>query len=446
MEIILDKKNNNEGLIKIKLNESDYQTKVQEKIKEYTKKASIKGFRPGKVPPSLIDKLYGKSIKAEEINHVLQDSLKGYITENNIKLIGDPIPDLEKSKDIDWENDSEMEFDYSVGILDDFQYDISKKVKEKKYIIEVQDKTLNETLEDIKKQYGQMTNPETVADGDTIYGLFLADGMEESTDGTLDLKYVDKKEKKKLIGLKKDDEFEIDLKSINDPVGIAQMLKLTIDQAKEKKGKEKVKATVKNINRTVDAEINQELFDKIFGKDTVKSEEDFLKKVKETIAENYNRESDYKLELDIRDHLIEKTKINLPDDFLKRWLLFSNEGKISEEQIEKDYDKFVNDLKWTLISNKIMEDHEIKVESKEVVDKARELIVQQLGGPSMVEAFQEQLDGIVDNYLKSEDGQNYMNVYNQLRSEKLVDYIKDQITITDKKIKVDDFKKLAEAQ
>lgn len=444
MEIILDKKNNNEGLIKIKLNESDYQTKVQEKIKEYSKKANIKGFRPGKVPTSLINKLYGKSIKADEINHVLQDSLKGYLSENNIKLIGDPIPDLEKSKTIDWDNDSEMEFDYSVGLLEDFQYDISKKVKEKKYIIEVQDKTIDETLEDVKKQYGQMTNPEVSEEGDTLYGLFQMDGMEEDTDGTLDLKYVDKKEKKKLIGLKKDDEFEIDLKNINDPLGIAQMLKTTIDEAKEKKGK--VKAKVKNVNRIVDAELNQDLFDKVFGKDNVKSEDEFIKKVKETIEENYNRESDYKLELDIRDHLIEKTKINLPDDFLKRWLLFSNEGKVTEEQIEKDYDKFVNDLKWTLISNKVMEDHEIKVEANEVVDKARELIVQQLGGASMVEAFQEQLDGIVDNYLKSENGQNYMNVYNQLRSEKLVDYIKDQITITDKKIKVDDFKKLAEAQ
>ncbi|MDX1628940.1 MAG: trigger factor family protein, partial [Fulvivirga sp.] len=154
MDITLDKKSSTEALIKVTLKEGDYQPNVEQKVKQYARQANIKGFRPGKVPTGLIKKMYGKSIIAEEVNNILSKSLQEYIQKNNIKLIGEPLPDMEKASKIDWENQSDFEFDYRVGLVDDFDYDLSKKQKVKSYTIELDKKTLNETLDNIKKQFG----------------------------------------------------------------------------------------------------------------------------------------------------------------------------------------------------------------------------------------------------------------------------------------------------
>ncbi len=170
MDITLDKKTSTEALIKVKLKENDYQPNVEEKVKEYAKKANIKGFRPGKVPTSLIKKMYGKSIVAEEINNILSKSLSDYIREQNIQLIGEPLPDQEKASQIDWEGQKDFEFDYDIGMVPDFTYDISNKQKVKSYKIELDKKTEQETLDNIKKQFGTVTNPEQAVEGDAFYG------------------------------------------------------------------------------------------------------------------------------------------------------------------------------------------------------------------------------------------------------------------------------------
>lgn len=442
MDITLDKKNTTEGFIKIRLIETDYQQKVDEKVKDYAKKANIKGFRQGKVPSGVIRKLYGKSIMVEEINHILSHALTDYIKENDIKLIGEPIPETEKTKDIDWDNQKEFEFEYFIGLIDEFTYELNQKVKVKKYKIATDKKVMDSTFDDIKKQYGKMTNPDVSEEGDSIFGSLVIGDREN--DNLIEIKDIEKKEKKKFIGVKKDDQITFDLRTaIKDDVVIARIFSVTIEEAGEIKGE--VTLTVKNINRTEPAEFNQELFDKTFGKDEVKSVKEFEEKVKETIEGNYDREAEYFLNKEIRDTLVGKTKIEIPDEFLKRWILFSNEGKISSEDIEKDYDSYTNELKWSLISNRINEDEKIKVENEEVMDEARNQVITQFGGPAVAQQFGDKLDGIVSNFLNSENGQNYGRIFNQLKSEKTVAVIKEKITITEKKISLDEFKKLAEA-
>jgi trigger factor len=442
LDITLDKKNTTEGFIKIRLIETDYQQKVDEKVKDYAKKANIKGFRQGKVPSGVIRKLYGKSIMVEEINHILSHALTDYIKENDIKLIGEPIPETEKTKDIDWDNQKEFEFEYFIGLIDEFTYELNQKVKVKKYKIATDKKVMDSTFDDIKKQYGKMTNPDVSEEGDSIFGSLVIGDREN--DNLIEIKDIEKKEKKKFIGVKKDDQITFDLRTaIKDDVVIARIFSVTIEEAGEIKGE--VTLTVKNINRTEPAEFNQELFDKTFGKDEVKSVKEFEEKVKETIEGNYDREAEYFLNKEIRDTLVDKTKIEIPDEFLKRWILFSNEGKISSEDIEKDYDSYTNELKWSLISNRINEDEKIKVENEEVMDEARNQVIAQFGGPAVAQQFGDKLDGIVSNFLNSENGQNYGRIFNQLKSEKTVAVIKEKITITEKKISLDEFKKLAEA-
>ena len=442
MDITLDKKTSTEGFIKIKLIPGDYQPKVDEKVKEYARKANIKGFRRGKVPSGVIKKLYGKSIKAEEINHILSHSLSDYIKENKIQLLGNPIPETDKTQKINWDTQTEFEFEFAIGMVDDFKYDLSSKVKVKKHIINLDDKVLRSNIEDIRMRYGKMINPDIAAVDDSIYGNFKLSGTDRENDAVLDLNRINKNNLKNFTGLKKDDILSFDLRNvIKDNEMVASLVANTIEDAKNISGE--VILTVKKINRVEPADLNQDLFDKVFGKDQVKSEKEFKDKVKTTVQENYNKESEYLLIRDIKDTLTGKTKIETPDAFLKRWLQYSNENKISAEDIEKDYELYLKDLKWNLVGNRIFNDFKIKVENEEVTKTARKQIINQLGGTSVADVYKEQLNGIVQNFLQAENGKNYSTIYNQVKEEKIIKVIRENISISEKKVDLEAFKKLA---
>lgn len=442
MDITLDKKSSTEASIKVTLKESDYQPNVEEKVKEYAKKANIKGFRPGKVPAGLVRKMYGKSIVVEEINSILSKSLSEYIKENGIQLIGEPLPNMEKAAQIDWDNQKEFEFDYAIGMVDEFSYDLSKKQKVNSYTIELDKKSLNETLDNVRKQFGTTTNPEVAEAGDSFYGELKQIDGELSNEGLINWDDLDKKEQKTFTGAKPGDVIELDIqKAFKDEHTLAHLLDVGHDKAKELKGK--FQFTVKNINRTEPAEMNQDFFDKVFGKGIVNNEEEFTNKVKQTVEENYKRETEYFLDKKIKDHYVETTKIEIPQEFLKDWLIRSNEGKVTQEDVDREFDEYVKSLKWDLIKNKIAEDNNVKVENEEVKDKAKSLILQQLGGPGAADQLKDHLDAFADNYLKGENGENYMRIFTEVRDAKILNFIKEQITITDKKVDLEEFKKIA---
>jgi trigger factor len=201
---------------------------------------------------------------------------------------------------------------------------------------------------------------------------------------------------------------------------------------------------VNTISRTEPAALNQELFDRVFGKEVAKTEEEFLAKIKETIGENYKRESDHFLEHHIEDYFISNTKINLPDDFLKTWLKSSGQGEVTDEVLEKEFEDYKRGLKWDLVKNRIAEDNKITVEADEVRARAKDLIISQFGGQAFASQISDKLDGIADNYLQNENGQNFMKIYNQLRAEKILKHIRDNITVQEKKVTLDEFKKIVE--
>jgi len=444
LEITLNKTNTTEGLIKIKLTEGDYQPKVEEKVKEYARKASIKGFRQGKVPTGVIKRMFGKSILVEEINHLLSHKLSDYIKENNLKILGEPIPNQEKALNIDWEAQKNFEFEYQIGMVDDFKYDLSAKVNVKSYPIEVDEKTLEETVSDLKKRFGKVTNPDEAIADDNIYGeLRASEGDFKREHAFIAIEKVEKKEQKKFIGAKKDDEVEFDIAKIySDEELKAQLLGQSPDEAKGAKGKYVFK--VNSISRTEPAEVNQELFDRVFGKDAVKNEEEFIAKIKDTISENYKRESEHFLEHHIEDYYVANTTIDLPEQFLKTWLKSSSQGQVTDTVLEKEFEDYKRGLKWDLVKNKIAEDNKITVEADEVRAKAKDLIISQFGGQAFASQLSDRLDGIADNYLQNENGQNFMRLYNQLRAEKILRLIREKITVQEKKVSVDEFKKIVE--
>lgn len=438
MDITLEKKNPTEASIKITLTEADYQPKVREKLKEYSKKAQIKGFRPGKVPPALIQKMYGKSIMIDEINHILSHAVNDYIRDNKIKILGDPLPNTESVDKIDWENQKDFEFQYEIGLVDDFKYALEGK-KLIRYNIKVDDKSVEDTIADLQKQYGKMTNPEKSEDGDFLYGQVVQNGGEFNDKVSIPLNLIEKKERKNFIGLSKGDKVTFDVKkAFKDAATIADAL--NIDGAAAEALEGEFELEVINVNRQEAAELDQEFFDKIFGPEVVKSEEEFRNKVKETISENYKRETEIYFDRTIQDALLESTEITLPDEFLKRWLLTTNEGKITEEDIAKEYDAYAKEMKWTLIQNKIGEDHEIKVENSDIEEKAKQIISDQLGSSGLLAQLGDNLDAFVQNYLQSNNGDNYMRVFSQVKAEKVFEIVREKAEIEEKEVDVEEFK------
>jgi trigger factor len=444
LEITLNKKNNTEGLIKIKLTEGDYQPHVEEKVKDYARKANIKGFRQGKVPSGVIRKMFGKSILVDEINHLLSHKLSDYIKDNNLKIIGDPLPNHEKAREIDWESQKDFEFEYQIGMVEDFKYELSPAVKVKSYKIDIDDKVIADTLADLKKRFGNVTYPETSEVSDSLFGsLTSKDGSVSKEHAFILVEKIAKKEQSKFVGKKKDDEVEFDIeKAFTDADVKAQLLGISEDEARDAKGSYTFK--ISTISRTEPAEVNQELFDKVFGKDVVTSEDAFTDKIKETIGENYKRETDHFLAHHIEDYFLDHTAITIPDEFLKNWLKSTSNGEVTDDILNKEYKDYVRGLKWDLIKTKIAEEKSIKVEADEVRNKAKEMILAQFGGQAFAEQLKDRMDAIADNYLQNENGQNFMKLYNQLKNEKIVDYIKQNISIDEKKVSVDEFKKIVE--
>lgn len=440
LDITLDKKDSNIASIKVKLNEADYQSKVDEKIKDYSKKAQIKGFRPGKVPQSLVKKMYGKSILVDEINHIVGHAIQDYIRDNDLRILGEPIPNQQQIESIDWENQADFEFEYSIGLVDDFKVELGKNVKVTQYEIEVNDKVIDETIDNVRTQFGKMTNPEVSEEGDMLFGTLSQEGSEISHDTTIDPTEFTKTNAKKFVGKKKGDIISVNL---------AKLYKEKAQQAAQiGKTEDEIEGIdmnfnfeVKNVNRRELAEIDQELFDKTFGPDTVTTEEEFRAKVADTISENYSRETNAWLNKTLQDELIKNTTISLPDSFLKDWLKLSGEGKVTDEDLEREYDIYADQLRWNLISGQVSKDNEIKPEHEDIKEATRKMIEAQFMGSGLGQ-MTDQMDSFVEHYLQGENGQNYMKMAEQVQQEKVLDFIKSQIDIKSKKVSLDQFKEI----
>ena len=441
MEITLDKHSANQASIKIKLTEADYQPKVDAKLKDYAKKANIRGFRPGKAPVSMVKNMYGTSILVEEINTLLGESLNKYLKEQTFRVLGDPLPVETEEEKIDWKTQKEFDFEYKIGFIENFELPLDEKITANKYSIKVDDKLVSETIDNLKSQYGESTNPEKAEAGDNVYGdLNLVEGDFTKT-LSLPLDKVTKKFAGKFIGLGKDDVVEFEGKEVKKGEW-SEAFGLKNEEMEHTKGA--FTFTIKNINRTTEAEMNQEFFDKIFGPDQVASEEEFITKVRETLQSSYDQESKAFSEDELKKVLVEKANLDLPEDFLKEWLIKANEGKVSAEDVEKEFPQYANQLTWSLISNELAKANEIQAQHEEVIEKTKEMIRQQFASSGLGSQMESSMDMFVDNYLKGEEGQNYMNMLTSVQNDKVLSFVQEKIKLTEKEITIDEFKELLE--
>lgn len=446
MNITKEKTSDLNAVVTVKITPDDYQEKVDKAIKDQAKKAKLPGFRPGMVPPAHIKKMYGKGILVDEINNLLSESLSNYIQENNIEILGQPLP-KEDDAQFNWDFNDEFVFNYELGLAPEVNVEFSSKDKLKQYEIKVDQETLESRIKNIRKSYGKMTNPEVVADGDVIFGEFVQlnndgsefeGGIKVTSSLRLDI-IADEKVKKSLIGLKKDDVIEsLDLvKAVNDDKQLVKILKL--DEENAIIPQSKFKLTVKNINRLEESDLNQEFFDKLFGEGTVSTEEEFRAKITEELEGMMAQDAERKLAADLYKYGSEKADMALPDEFLKKWLKTTNK-ELTDEELEKGYQDFAKNLRWTLVENKIVKENNLEIKYDDVLATAKLRLDSQFRMYSPQALTEEQLNQYAVQFLQ--DKENANRIFDEVRAQKVFDYLKSVITLEKKEIEYNKFQEL----
>lgn len=436
------------AVLNIQVEKTDYEDKVEKILRDYRKKANIKGFRPGMVPIGLIRKMYGTAAKIEEVNKTISESIQKYLSDEKLEILGDPLPKTNEEENIDFETQDEFKFSFELGLAPVVDLKINKKNKVNLYEISVDEKMINDHKENYTRRFGDFKNVDKVGEKDTVNGKIEALDIEgnpvagegiEDTSLAVDI-IKDEEIKKTFIEKNTGDTVDFNIrKALPDDNEIAGLLR--IDKEKIENISETYRMTIKEISRFYPAEIGQDLFDKIYGENTVKTEEEFNKKIEEEIAASLKGESNYKLMQDIRNMVIEKTDIPLPEDFLKKWLLKVNENTTSE-QIEKEFDSFKKDLKWQLIKNKVAKDNEIKITEEELTKEAENITRYQFQQYGIYYATDEQISNYARETLKREN--DAKRIADNILDNKVIDALKEIINIQPKSVTAEEFNKLFE--
>ena len=439
MTITLDRNDEQlTGLLNVHLDETDYGAAVEQQIKETSKKAQFKGFRPGKVPAGLVRKMYGKGILADEINRLLGRSVDEYLKENNVKILGEPLP---LPSDVDFDTAKAFDFQFELGLLPDFELPADNQVELKRSAVSLDDATLAETHAQITRQYGETTNPETSEADDYLYGKLKKAGAEgEGQTVLLPINKVTNGQER-FVGAKAGDTLTFDLGEAfgNDAGAIRNFSGLSKEEAGGATGDYELE--VEKINRTAAPEENQELFDKVFGPEAVSSKEEFDNKVRETVQENYNREADNLLNRRLVDAMIDATPIQIPTEFFKKWLVRANEGKLDAATVEEHYSDYERELKWSLIRNKAVEDLGLKVTNDEIRSSVLDKILGQFGGSmELTDEMRQGMAGFADNYLKQDNGKHYVQEYEAILAEKVVGALRGKVVVTDEPVTAAEFR------
>lgn len=438
------------GIIRINIEKDDYQAKVEDVLKDYRKKATMPGFRSGKVPAGLVKKMYGKAALVDEVNNLLTKELSKYLVDEKLNILGEPLPNEDQQKEIDWDNDENFEFIFDIGLAPEVKITLDKRSKYTQYKIKVTEAMIEDQMKAYQSRFGQNKDVDTVEETSTLRGniVELDQNNEPKTDGLkADMALIsidvikDEEIKKLFVGKKIDDEVIFDLKKAypND-TEIAYLLNIEKENAAAVEGNFKVE--IKEIHKFEPAEVNKELFKNVYGDDTeITTKKAFKEQIVEEIHESLKPSIDYKFSIDARKNLIEKTQVDFPVDFLKRWLKAANKD-ITDEQIEKEFDYFLEDLKWQIIKEDIIKSNELKVEHEEVVELAKDVAKAQFRQYGMFNVPDEHLDGFVQQMLTKKEDQE--RLYSKKMEDKIMDVIKEKVNVEESEISKDEFEKMFE--
>ncbi len=428
----------------INVQPQDYQERVEKALKKYRKSATLPGFRAGHVPAAVIKQRYGKSILAEEINNLIQDNLHRYIAENKIEILGSPIPKNDQSEVGNWDNPSDFKFKYELGLAPSFEVVLDKSQKFTYYRVDVSEELISRQVKDYARRYGKMEEPETsIFDDMLMCELTELNAQDEVKEGgihsktTVSIEFLkDETTKNKLIGLKKGDTVVVNphhLTSNHDD--LAQMLGITHHDVHHLDSN--FQLVVTEIKRIIPHALDQELFDKVFGKDAITTEAEMRERAKAQLEKAFEQDSDYLFKRDFRREIVQRINPELPDEFLKRFILVTNDKPVTPEIIEHEYPVYAGQLRWQLIENRIVRENQIRVTKEDALEHVKNILAEryaQYGLPAMeAEHMNEMAMRALSN--KEEEKQVYDFIYD----EKMMQLVKANCTLEDKSLSLDEF-------
>lgn len=424
------------SVVKIDITANDYQEKVDTQLNDYRRKANIPGFRKGHVPMSLVKKQYGKSVMIDEVNKLLQESLNKFLVEEKLDVLGNPLPKMQE--DFSWEGDK-FSFEFELGLAPEFDVNLTPKKAITSYKIVADDKMIDNQIENIREQYGKMITQPVVEENSNITGTFVNEEKEIEKKSTFKLEKIKgKTNMKKFIGSKVGDSLSLKSKNLfTDDHMLINVLGISHDDAHDFDAP--LNFTIEEITQTELADLNQDLFDKLFGKDLVTSEEELRKRLKEDAEKQFASQSDQQLLNAVTENLIENTKFELPAEFLKKWLAVSGEKPMTPEQAGEEYERSEKGLRYQLIEGKLMSDNKLQVSYDDLKEYTRGFVKAQMAqfGDNKIE--DKELDDIVNRVLSNQE--EVKRLSDQLKNEKLLTFFKENIKLKTKEVTYEDFVK-----
>ncbi|MDP2113707.1 MAG: trigger factor [Bacteroidota bacterium] len=438
------------AVLTILVEKSDYETTVNDVLKNYRKKANMPGFRPGMVPAGLIRKMYGKSALAEEVNKIISKSLTDYIYAEKLNVLGEPLPNEEKQLKIDWDKQSDFSFVFDIATAPEIEVGLDNNTILPYYSIVAGEELVDKQVEAYAGRLGENKVVDSIEEKDTVRGTFvqLDEEGNDLEDGIVANKVViaidvmkDEEIKASFIGKKAGDAVVFDpLKAYDNKHEVGHMLNISHEEAENISGN--FNFTIEEVLRFEKAELTPELFGKIYGGESgIITEEEFKAKVKSEIEGNFVYSSDYKFAIDSRDALVKKFQFDLPEAFLKRWIKATNE-KMTAEQIDADFDHFMLDLKWQLIKDKIVKDNELKVTEEDVHALAKEMTAMQFRQYGLGNVADEHLENYANQMMKNEEERR--KVVSKAQEDVIITAIKTKVTLDIKEVSNEEFNKMLE--
>ncbi|WP_370478778.1 trigger factor [Tamlana flava] len=424
------------AVVKVDIAKEDYSDKVEKILSDYRKTANIPGFRKGHVPMGMVKKQYGKAVLVDEVNKLLQDALNKYLTEEKLDVLGQPLPKTQDN--IDWDADK-FSFEFELGLAPEFQVELKSKKAITQYNIVADNKMIDEQVERIQKQYGKLVSQEVVEKESEITGTFKNEEREIENKVTLTLdKFKGKSTEKQFIGAKVGDMVTLKTKGLyDDEHELMHALKLGHDDVH---GLDiEVTFEIKEINKRELADLDQELFDKLFPKGTVTSVTELKAKIKEDAEKQFVQQADQKLLNDVTEYLVENTEFDLPAEFLTKWMQTAGEKEMDADQAREEYEKSEKSLRYQLIEGKLIEDNNIQITMDDIRNHARQMIKAQMAQFGQMNPSDKELDDIAARVLSNQD--EARRISEQLISQKLLSVYKEKVNLKVKELSYENFVK-----
>ncbi len=436
------------AVLKITVAPEDYQKKVSAILDKHRKTAKIPGFRPGHVPMGMIQKQYGKAVLIEELNKVVNDTLSNYIRENKIEILGNPIPKEGVEVIGSFEKPEIFEFEYEIGLTPKIEVPLSSKSKYDYIKVKIDKDLVDKQIDDLRRRYGKLLSVDSIEDRDMILAQFvelkedgsiLEGGILHSS--TISMEYVvDDKVKKELLGKVKNDKVVVKPSTVSRGAKDTAAM-LGIKEEELSTISDKFQMTINEIKRMELAEMNQELFDKLFGPAAITSDKELRERISVDMGGMFSGDSDRLLTREIFNDLIDKTKVDLPNRFLKRWIKLSQETPITDEQIDLEFDNYLKNLKWQLIQGTIFRENKIGLDNQEVIEFTKSLLISNFAQYGIPAPEEKELLASAMQVLQNREEAN--RVYDMLAEQKLTQYFKSTVKLNEKEVSYDKFVEMA---